>query len=372
MSLKKKTVIVLGNGFTKAFIPKMPLVREGFEINPLLEQFSSEVHPAANSILKGEIKLDEGQSRGKVKDIEALMTRLDNLMPYDYSRKVVHELDLLYHELKKSFVNQIKNVISENLKNTSGQLSELIYAFAKHCVTNEIDCVTFNYDDLLDQALYEQRSKMKPIPPIPLKHWHPDGGYGFYCRPAYSLIQLKASSHMDFTSMYLLKLHGSINWRIKLGAPEIFGPDNIVHKADWFPLKPQLPYEISQEEIDKLMENQLKPEGFMILPVLMKGDLKTQPIFRLIWGLAYEKLEQADEVFFVGYSLPPADIAARFLFKETLSHKPSITVINYACQAKDKNAIKKTYREVFPCLRDEFFNFAGAEAWCEGFIKGQA
>lgn len=336
MNSKKKTVVVLGNGFTKAFIPEMPLVKDGFDVKPLFDRFNETNSPEAFNILKGAIKSDSDQKWCKVIDFEILMTRLDNLMPYDFRHKVIQELDHLYHELKELFVNQIKDAIEEGLKSTRGELPTLINKFAYHCIWNKIDCVTFNYDDLLDRALFEMGKFSKRC--IEFPYWYPDGGYGFYCRPAHSLV-LNKIAYMDVTSMLLLKLHGSINWRIKMGASEILGPEDLVHKADWFESDPDFEVTRSTKKLDELMENHLKPEGFMVLPVLMKGDLKTQPLFRLIWGLAYEKLKQAQEVIFVGYSMPTTDMAARFLFKETLSHKPYITVINYADQDEDKTAI---------------------------------
>lgn len=42
--------------------------------------------------------------------------------------------------------------------------------------------VTFNYDDVLDQSLLEVY-RYTGGPPR-MDYWHPDGGYGFYCRPS--------------------------------------------------------------------------------------------------------------------------------------------------------------------------------------------
>lgn len=369
MNSNKKRVVVLGNGFTKAFIPEMPLVKDGFDVKPLLEKFNEKNSPEAFNILKGAIKSEIDQKWCKVTDFEMLMTRLDNLMPYDFRNKVIQELEFLYHKLKELFVNQIKDAIEEELQRTRGELPDLVKRFAEHCILQKIDCVTFNYDDVLDRALLEISNSIKISPYTPT-HWHPDGGYGFYCRPAYSLIEATSSVNMDITAMYLLKLHGSINWQIKLGASEIVGPEDIFHKANWFPLPPKLKRLRQQPKVlDALVKNHLKPQSFMVLPVLMKGDLKTQPIFRLIWGLAYEKLRQAEEVFFVGYSLPTTDIAARFLFKEALSHKPNVFVVNMASQNNQKKSIKLTYKEVFPWIPNGNFNFKGAAAWCAEFIE---
>lgn len=368
MNSNKKRVVVLGNGFTKAFIPEMPLVKDGFNVKILMDQLNENYSPGAFNVLNGAIQRDTDQKWCKVTDFEMLMTRLDNLMPYDFRHKVIQELDLLYHKLKELFVNQIKNAIEEGLKSTRGELPDLVKRLANHCIMQKIHCVTFNYDDVLDRALLEASNSIKTSPHSS-SHWHPDGGYGFYCRTAYSLIELTSSQNMDITAMYLLKLHGSINWQIKLGASEIVGPEDVFHKADWVPPPDKLQRLRQPKVLNELVKNHLKPQSFMVLPVLMKGDLKTQPIFRLIWGLAYEKLRQAEEVFFVGYSLPITDIASRFLFKEALSHQPNVCVVNMATKNNSEESIKLTYKEVFPWIPDQNFNFKGAESWCAEFIE---
>ena len=138
MNSRKKTVVVLGNGFTKAFIPQMPLVRDGFDIKPLFDRYPKVIRPTAYAILRGAIKNDAGQEFCKVTDIEILMTRLDNLMPYDFRKKVTQELELLYHDLKEEFVKQIRNAISEGLKSTSEKLPNLVGKFAEYCILNQI------------------------------------------------------------------------------------------------------------------------------------------------------------------------------------------------------------------------------------------
>ena len=224
MTSPKKIVVVLGNGFTKAFIPEMPLVKEGFEVGTLWDKFNETCSPEAHFILKQATEFKGKEKLEKITNIEVLMTRLDNYMPYDYKRKVVQELDKLYHDLKETFVDQIKTAVSQSLNSRNGKLPDLLYKFASHCISNKIDFLTFNYDDVFDRALFEKSSTFSQCPPPTSQigcSWHPDWGYGFYLRSVYSLLDLPTFSILGGPAMSLLKLHGSINWRVQLGTSEI-------------------------------------------------------------------------------------------------------------------------------------------------------
>ena len=85
--------------------------------------------------------------------------------------------------------------------------------------------VTFNYDDIIDQKLWEVH-RLTTTPGTGIPYWHPDGRYWFFCRPA-SLTVEERNVFMDRASMHLLKLHGSPNWRVRRGAPSISPVDSI-------------------------------------------------------------------------------------------------------------------------------------------------
>ena len=60
------------------------------------------------------------------------------------------------------------------------------------------------------------------------------------------------------------------------------------------------------------------PEPLIVPPVLNKSDLVNQPLLRLLWTFAYNVLASAKRVVFIGYSMPLTDLAARWLFEESL------------------------------------------------------
>src|SRR5207247_11152049 len=81
-------VFVLGAGFTRAFVPRAPLLVDDYNGQLLKERFSGFMR--TSQILENEIRRHE---RGWI-DLERLMTRLDGRMPFD-ATEVEPQLALL-------------------------------------------------------------------------------------------------------------------------------------------------------------------------------------------------------------------------------------------------------------------------------------
>ena len=100
----------------------------------------------------------------------------------------------------------------------------------------------------------------------------------------------------DSMSMYLLKLHGSMNWRLKLGCPRPFMADWLVHHESWASVEDDFDYEnIPARPEARQAERHLETEPFIVPPVLSKSGLVEQPVLRLIWSLAHQVLNGATE-----------------------------------------------------------------------------
>ncbi len=121
-----------------------------------------------------------------------------------------------------------------------------------------------------------------------------------------------------------------------------------------------------------LVKDHIEPVPFIVPPILTKTDLNEQPILQLIWTRAYELLQQADQVIFIGYSLPVTDIAAAQLFSEARGPLyptiPVVQVVNYAAKKGERGKIKSAYRRVYPRLSDDCFHFDGALEWAKRFV----
>jgi len=340
------TVVVLGAGATKAFMPTAPLAVDDYNIKQIKTRFSHFQHASA--------LLDAAMAPygdGRV-DIEQLITRLYGRMPYDSPRDASERANLAM-VLTQEFLDRIKT------PKTGIPHKDALDRFASICIAKGITCITFNYDDTLDQSLWgvkrEHRGSKSDLSNY--AYWHPDGGYGFFLRSSDNVVQA-GSDFMDKTPTLLLKLHGSINWFPKLGEVQPYRLDSLYHHQSWYPPENHPPMD------RELVARHLEQMPFFVPPALDKKALANEPILQLIWSLAKDCLLKARSVYFVGYSMPITDLAASFLFKETLGTRPEIIqVVNYASQDSEKAAIRSTYEKIFGKLQDAQFVFDGALKW---------
>lgn len=319
-----------------ALVPDAPLLVDDFGNDALVKTVCG--LPKASQFLEAERRR---HPKGFI-NLERLMSRLDTLMPYDFDHKAVDEIAFLYSALKRSFLNTLASA------RAGKGASDDIRAFVAHWAVNGATCITFNYDDFLDQALLSSSSI-----------WNPEWGYGFYCRSSSTSVSSIGGDRLPARSL-LLKLHGSVNWRGLLGHEQPYALAAIVHHQEWGTadvphLRPQI-------------ERHLDPDPVIVPPVLTKSGLVAQPVLRLVWTRAFARLAAADGVTFIGYSFPPTDAAARVLFSEALRDLPAdrVTVVGLACSDTDKAALRSRYRDVLGDIPDERFCFDGAVAWIRG------
>jgi SIR2-like domain len=347
--MTNEIVFVLGAGFTRAFVPEAPLMVDDYGISSLRERFSTFCY--ASAVLDAAVA---ERSDGRI-DLERLMSRLSG-MPYD-AGDARRELELLERELRITLVKKLRDA------EAAGVDWEKLKMFARQLVTSKsASIVTFNYDDILDQALWEVRENPANIVESQRMEtdWHPDGGYGFYCRPS-SVCVIDTPAYMDRPNTLLLKLHGSLNWRSRLGEGMPRGPAGILHHEKWFPLH------LHAAPLADSIELHLEPDPFIVPPVLVKSELTTHPVLRVVWEFARDRLSKATTVVFIGYSLPMTDLASRILFSETLLRNPApeVTVVNLAEDEAIAEGIKKTYSSLFKNLSDANFHLSGAWEWIQ-------
>ena len=218
--------------------------------------------------------------------------RLDSLMPYDEDHGGTDEYRFLLSQVMDGFLAKL-----ERVKNDA-RPHDALNNVARLCTERSVNCITFNYDDVLDQALAETRFPGSD-------GWHAKRGYGFYCRDSRGTTGIHWDQNIgERTPMLLLKLHGSINWRPMKGYSEPYVLDAITHHEDW-------PSDNSLGKEDLLLvERHLESQPLIAPPVLSKASLVRQPVLRVVWSLAYEKLAKARSVTFVGYSFPTTDMPA--------------------------------------------------------------
>ena len=322
-------MIVTGAGFTRALVPGAPLLVDDF-CNDALQEKVRGLSNASRLLDRERSNHPEGHI-----DIERLMTRLDALMPYDYADdagNAANEYAFLLSELRRTFLGRLREARQGDIKR------ENLDRFAKYCADNDCCCITFNYDDFLDEALFRT------------EQWNPYRGYGFFCRASGDGIAKFSVGNFD-SRLLLLKLHGSLNWRPKLGYSYPVALDSITHHHNW-----------NGGDLDS---HHLEPEPVIVPPVLSKTSLVEQPVLRLVWSRAFTELATAHQVTFIGYSFPTTDIAVRTLFSEAMEDLllENITIINLASDDSAANTTRSAYRAALGPIPDEQFNFCGALEW---------
>ncbi len=163
------------------------------------------------------------------------------------------------------------------------------------------DILSFNYDCTIDYALKNHGSTK----------WNPRYGYGFDLGPGgHSLSGDKywtpSSPSIKRHTIHLYKLHGSLHFYIK-------------EKGEIYKVRlKQRPY--------------TKQNGNLKFSIIPPESNKTydQGAFRLLWSHAAESIKKANNIIFIGYSLPFTDLHSTALFRTMVNKGQlrSLVIIN--------------------------------------------
>lgn len=175
---------------------------------------------------------------------------------------------------------------------------ELLRILAEN--TQGLSVISLNYDVLADRALRIGSAKR-------WWHWHHKDGYGF--KPS-----KQPHPHRN-SSIFLLKLHGSMNWYIPIPSSRrttaynararIYVPNPTGRRGGAVWQRRQKVLGHSRKRIFPLLVPPVYEKGAQI-----HGDLAT------IWERAQQHLEQATLVIVWGYSLPITDYHTDVLFAQ--------------------------------------------------------
>jgi NAD-dependent SIR2 family protein deacetylase len=176
--------------------------------------------------------------------------------------------------------------------------------------------ITLNYDTLLDEALREEGLV-------------PDYGLLGGDRPGGPL---------------LAKLHGSLNWARcpACGRVTVLGPG--AHRGAPLASPPVGCPQCGCPRLRRLI----------ISPTWLKSYDGSQ--LQPVWDRALEAVQRAERIVFVGYSMPPADVAVHHLIRRGLlarqASPPQVEVVNHAPQGAPEHA---------QAVRDRFLHLFGAD-----------
>lgn len=160
----------------------------------------------------------------------------------------------------------------------------------------------------------------------------------------------------------LLKLHGSLNWlqcqrcmrlyakfHRKIGILEYSRRESCRHCDENFP---------EEANNHHLASN-------LIMPTYIK-DL-SNPQYKIVWQNAGIEISEADELVFIGYSLPNADFEMRQLLSRMVRRKARISVVDCISDPQKKELFEKRWKNFFGD-RETTFHFEGASAYINALL----
>ena len=358
-----KTVYVCGAGFSRAFVPTAPLANRFLAAHlNLLEE--SRFKPVKDFIESTGLQADS-------LNIETLFTLAALNPPWlgnyeSLSQRIAAEL--LMRLLNEIIGTAFKTEIRPNGKwrFTVDHDAELCN-FARILLSDRFThVITFNYDVLLENFLEQESRNTADVTAANIGTFQPRfdsrfsfGFTGMNLNPDNGVI-FKPSIRVPHNGMFLLKLHGSTSWIARKSAGQPIHTDDILTLPCHDSFEPFGFYDVLYDQ----------EHSFLIPPVLDKSSMLIQPVISVLWNWASLLLEKAEEIIFLGYSFPPTDYHAEFLFRRYANKRAKFKVVNYVDKAQpdDKQSAQKAetigrYRAIFPAIADADFNFEGVAAY---------
>lgn len=256
------------------------------------------------------------------------------------------KMSRIHNELKLTIIYSLVYSLATQCDNTQyKRFSELLLKTRLGATQNEdiVSVITMNWDDVLEQTLFELCDLHNQSLRKNQKKIYPD-----LCFYNYTLnkssnylpsIHIKAKGHRNIK---ILKMHGSLSW---LECPKCgriytdFLRDIAVDEYSGI----NCPY---CAETDSVSKNDPVLRNLIITPTFMKSfdnlNLKN------IWHNAYIDVSEADHLIFIGYSFPDADFEMRCLLKKSTKSNAKITVVLHSSDdpsAYMMNFLEKGYSE---------------------------
>lgn len=250
-----------------------------------------------------------------------------------------HDLSLLQdQEFIDLFVlhNDVKSYIFDTLSFIGYYcISKFHNVFAEHIVNTSTNVISFNWDTLLDEAMFNT------------KRWGYGTGYGFeFEKVIYKTGNDSEMATIPESNNMILKPHGSINWYSDTDREKLYlvVPVGLKLRGGTFG---QLR---SCESID---------DGYIYTHITPPG--KKRKLFPHIWELMRNVLQNADKIIAIGFSFNNNDLHVKEEF-EDISFKRNISVEIVDPQGAQ---LMGTYKEVFK-TKDVVTNFASFAEYCSG------
>ncbi|MFA5646126.1 MAG: hypothetical protein WDA18_07220 [Candidatus Ratteibacteria bacterium] len=224
-----------------------------------------------------------------------------------------------YIILKSQFIEILINLFSklqEEMKRNNSEKSCYKKFLASQGI-RENTVITFNWDivldDLLGRNLYiEPETKEEQCFDDNLGHYKnfyytlTGHAVGTYEHISVGQPKLKGTPFASPKDVYLLKLHGSIDWKVC---------NNKGCRAYGliFPMREPQEKFICSECLEDL--------NTLIVPPTLNKPVLQNPFIRRLWNFALNAISSADSLIIWGYSLPPTDFYAQWLLRKGAKNK---------------------------------------------------
>lgn len=315
-------VFVLGAGASRALNSGAPLMgqlleqalefsldlREGTASAPIardVKGFLAEVYGMRYDVFPPDV----------VPPFEDVLSLVDYCIENNIPLSRQYSVDYL-RQLRKNLIYIMGRVLQVKLARSTNTC--LIESFLSKLSEND-SIISMNYDLIIDNGVLDRHDMVDYHITTKINQ------------------ELANNGNTRKTSIY--KLHGSLNW--------LYCPVCRVLRS----------YDGRKQALAALIRNipcddcHTPLEPILITPSFLKNY--NNSFIVEVWRKAQERLQRADEVFFVGYSMPDADIELRMFFTRALyanklihdGRRCRITVIDKS--ESDKSAVRVRYEKIF-------------------------
>lgn len=295
-----RDVFIVGAGFSHAISQAMPLMSSLAEA---VDRVADALRGVPSTIVRA----------GRL-NVESLMAYLGTKQPFllrsEQLRNEAAAFDLTEAVVRSIRFAQNRALIAS--RTPPDWLMRLVWAWH----LRRAAVLTLNYDTLVELAVAEVLGKEYP----------PRSLYPIRPQEPGDRALLSGDRKIPFS---LMKLHGSISWRRSGGDPQpgaaVF--DFLPRNASW-----SNPDETTVERLQDELPYLQRPLA-IVPPTMDKGPFFLPDLIRDTWQHAFGELKGATRVFVLGYSLPEADLAMRWLLHAGLDRtdgqsSPSVLVVD--------------------------------------------
>lgn len=185
-----------------------------------------------------------------------------------------------------------------------------------------------------------------------------------------------ASTKQKASGIYnikLLKMHGSSTWLRCPCSNLVYTGLGLTEPSYEIYVKPRVSPFIEEHLDDREKQSPAVLEPYIITPTFAKVfDL---PHIQTTWHSAFIELREADDVVFIGYSLPDADYHFRALLRRAIRSTTKIKVILHESDKPPNNMESADPKTVYPAARyqqvfrdDQLtFDYDGVEGFARNF-----